>query len=140
MANVVYNSFKADNAAGLIDLELDAFKAMLVTSTYAPDIDAHSHRDDITNEVVGAGYTLGGMTIPNPTVTQDNANDRAVWDGDDITWAASTITARGAVIYQDVGTAATDRLVTFLDFVTDQTSTGGNFNLNFNAIGILTLT
>lgn len=140
MANVIYNSFKKDNASALIDLETDAFKVMLVTSTYVPNIDTHSHREDITNEVVGTGYVAGGKSIANPTVTQDDANDRAVWDGDDVVWAASEITARGAVIYQDVGTAATDRLVTYLDFGTDQTSTGGDFNLNFNAIGIMTLT
>ena len=141
MANVIYNSFKRDIQNGSIDLDTDDIKVMLVTSVYVPDIDAHTKASDITNEVVGTGYTAGGVSLATKAVTADNTNDLGKFDADDVTWATSTITARGAVIYKSRGGASSaDELVAYLDFVSDKVSTAGNFNLIFNANGILTLT
>lgn len=141
MANVIYNSFKRDIQNGSIDLDTDDIKVMLVTSTYTPNIDTHTKASDITNEVVGAGYTAGGVSLATKAVTADNTNDLGKFDADDVTWATSTITARGAVIYKSRGGASSaDELVAYLDFVSDKISTAGDFNLIFNANGILTLT
>lgn len=137
MASVIYNSFFADRDKGLIDLDLDTIKVMLVTSTYTPNIDTHTKRSDVTNEVVGAGYVSGGETLANTTVTQDNTGDQSVFDADNVTWATSTITARGAVLYKSTGVAANDNLITYLDFTTDRISTAGNFTLTWDALGIL---
>lgn len=140
MANVIYNSFKRDIQNGSIDLDTDDIKVMLVTSAYTPDIDAHTKRSDITNEVSGTGYTAGGASLANKAVTVDNTNDLGKFDADDVVWSSSTITARGAVLYKARGGAATaDELIAYLDFVTDKISTAGDFNLIFNANGILTL-
>jgi hypothetical protein len=141
MANVIYNSFKRDIQNGSIDLDTDDIKVMLVTSAYVPDIDTHTKASDITGEVVGTGYTAGGVSLATKAVTADNTNDLGKFDADDVTWATSTITARGAVIYKSRGGASSaDELVAYLDFVSDKVSTAGNFNLIFNANGILTLT
>ena len=59
--------------------------------------------------------------------------------GDCSTWSASTITARGAVLYKNTGVAANDNLIAYIDFVTDKTSTDGNFNIIFDTAGIITL-
>jgi hypothetical protein len=140
MANVLYNSFKRDIANGSIDLDTDTIKLLLVTSTYVPNIDTHTKRSDITNEVVGAGYTAGGVTLANKTVTVNNTTDKAVFDADDITIPNATITARGGVLYKSRGGAATaDELIGYLDFVTDVVSTGGNFAITFDANGIITI-
>lgn len=139
MADVIYNSFFEDLANNDIDLGADTFKLMLVTSAYTPDADAHDFRDDVTNEVMGTGYTAGGATLANVSVTQDNTNDLAKWDADDVTWADSTITARGAVLYKSTGNATTDRLVKYFDFGSDQISSGAAFTVQFNASGILTI-
>lgn len=139
MADVIYNSFFEDLANNDIDLGADTFKLMLVTSSYTPDADAHDFRDDVTNEVMGTGYTAGGATLANVSVTQDNTNDLAKWDADDVTWADSTITARGAVLYKSTGNATTDRLVKYFDFGSDQISSGAAFTVQFNASGILTI-
>ena len=140
MASVIYNAAKKAIADGVINFDTDALKVMLVTSTYVPDIDLHDFRDDVTNEVVGTGYVAGGKSLANNVTAQDNANDRATVDGDDIQWAASTITAAGAVIYKDVGSAATDPVIGYLDFGGDIVSVNGNFDINWNAIGFLTMT
>lgn len=139
MANVIYNSFKRDIANGSIDLDTDTVKIMLVTSAYTPDIDAHTKRSDITNEVVGAGYTAGGATLASKTVTANNTTDKGVFDATDVVWTTSTITARGAVLYKSRGGASSaDELICYLDFTTDQISSSGDFNIAFNATGILT--
>ena len=140
MADLIYNSFKADVSNGLIDLTDDTIKILLVTSSYTPDIDAHTRRSDVTNEVVGTGYTAGGNTLAGKSVTQDNTNDRMVFDATNPEWTSSTITARAAVVYKDTGAAATDNLICYLDFTQDESSSSGTFTVNFNAVGILTLT
>lgn len=138
MANVIYNSAKRDLMNGSINLSADTIKVMLVTSAYAPNIDTHTKRSDITNEVTGTGYTAGGATLANKAVTADNTNDRGVFDADDVVWANATITARGAVYYKSRGGAPTaDELILFQDFVTDVSSTNADFTIQMNASGIL---
>ena len=137
MADLIYNSFFTDLSKGAIDLDTDTFKLMLVTSAYTPT-KTHAKRSDITNEVTGTGYTAGGATLANVTVTQDNTNDLAKFDADDVSWVTSTITARGAVLYKARGGAASaDELVKYFDFGSDQSSVGAAFTVQFNANGIL---
>jgi len=139
MADVIYNSFKRKIMDGSIDLDTDTIKVALVTSSYTPDQDAHDFFDDVTNEVSGTGYTAGGTTLANKSVTADNTDNEGVFDADDITWAASTITARGAVIYKSTGTPSTSPLIAYLDFSTDKTSSAGTFAVTWNSEGILNL-
>ena len=137
MATILYDSFKQSRLDGSApDLTGDTIKVMLVTSGYTPSA-AHQFRSSVTNEVVGAGYTSGGQTLASKTLTGTNP---VVFDAADITWSSSTITARGAVMYQDTGNAATDRLMAYFDFTTDQTSSSGNFSIVWNASGIFDLT
>ena len=112
---------------------------MLVTSAYTPNIDTHAFRSAVTGEVSGTNYTAGGKALTTKSVTQDNTGDAAVFDADPVTWASSTITARGAVLYKDTGNAATDNLIAYFDFGTDETSSNGDFTITWNASGILTL-
>lgn len=138
MANVIYNSFKRDIANGSIDLDTDTIKVMLVTSAYTPDQDAHDKRDDVTNEVSGTGYVAGGSALANRAVTADNTDNEGVFDADDVTWASSTIMARGAVLYKGCGGASSaDELVCYVDFGIDQISSNGNFTIIRNAEDIL---
>lgn len=134
MASVLYNSFKFDLFNANINLETDTLKAMLVTSAYTPDVDAHNRRDDVTNEVAATGgYTAGGAAI-TCTVTQDNTGNRGRATFDDVLWAASTITARGAVIYKSRGGASSaDELIGYIDFGADKTSVGSDFTLRVTA-------
>ncbi|WP_426111018.1 hypothetical protein [Massilia sp. PWRC2] len=50
-----------------------------------------------TGEVVGTGYTAGGQVLTG--ITQSLDTDTAIMDFADPSWASSTITARGALIY-----------------------------------------
>lgn len=139
MADVIYNAFKKNIMNGGIDLDTDTIYVMLVTSAYTPDADADNDRADVTNEVSGTGYTTGGAEIANGAVTQDNTDDEGVYDGDDVTWSPSTITARGAVVYQSTGLAANDLLICYIDFGSDKSSSAGNFTIQWNSEGIVNL-
>jgi hypothetical protein len=140
MASLVYNAAKKNLINGTIDLDTDTIKAMLVTSAYVPNADTHAFRSDVTNEVAGTGYTAGGQALTTKTVTQDNTNDRAVFDADDVVWATATITARAAVLYKSRGgLASADELLAYLDFGADITSTAAAFTVQWNASGILLL-
>src|SRR5262245_1660173 len=112
-----FNAFKKYCLNGAVDLDTDTVKVLLVTSAYTPDQDAHDFRDDVTNEVSGTGYSAGGATLANKTVTQDNTDNEGVWDADDTSWASSTITARGAVPYKSRGGASSaDEIFFYIDF------------------------
>lgn len=141
MATQVYNSFKLkliDNSTK-IDLSSDTIKIALVTSTYSPSIDNHDFFNDITNEVSGTGYTAGGATLASKTVTQDNTNDKAVFDAADVTWTTSSITARGAILYKSTGVSSTSPLIGYIDFGADKTSDGGTFQITISTSGLLNI-
>lgn len=142
VANAIFNSFKRDIANGSIDLDTDTINIMLVTSSYTPDIDAHTKRSDVTDEVAnGNGYTTGGQALAGKAVAVDNTNDRATFDATDPVWSSATITARGAVIYKARGGASSaDELICYIDFGSDVSSTNANFTVQFDSAGILALT
>ena len=129
------NALKNDLALDLDDTTADRFKIMLVTSAYTPDFGAHDFKADVTNEVVGTGYTAGGESLTSVTLTQ--AAGVITFDAADVTWTSSTITARAAVIYDD--SLASDPLICYIDFGSDQSSSSGDFQISFNASGIFTL-
>jgi hypothetical protein len=133
MASLIYNSAIDDMARGAIDFDTNTFKAMLVTSTYAPNKDTDDKRDDVTNEATGTGYTAGGVTCAC-TVTKDTANDKVTLQFAAVSWASSTITARALVIYKSTGTASTDNLVAYNDFGSNVSSTGGTFSVAASTI------
>lgn len=138
MASLVFNDFKESIMNGSIDLDSDTIKVALVTSSYTPDKDAHDFFDDVTNEVTGTGYTAGGATLANKTVTQDNTNDRGVFDADNTSWTTASISSiRGAVIYKSTGTASTSRLIAYIDFGADYNVIAGTFQITWHADGIL---
>jgi hypothetical protein len=134
MASLIYNSAIDDMARGAIDFDTNTFKAMLVASTYSPNKDTHDFRDDVTNEVTGTGYTAGGATS-TVTVTKDTANDRVTIQFGAVSWATSTITARGCVYYKARGGAASvDEIVAYVDFGSDVSSSAGTFSVSASTL------
>lgn len=84
-----------------------------------------------TNEVSGTGYTAGGGTLTN--ITPTTSGTTALTDFDDLTFSSSTITARGALIYNTTaggGTGTTESVVV-LDFGSDKSSSAGDFTIIF---------
>ena len=80
-----------------------------------------------SNEVTGSGYVAKGNTLVN--VTPSSTSTTAFTDFGDSTWSSSTITARGAMIFND--TASGDPSVVILDFGSDKSSSAGDFTIVF---------
>ena len=81
-----------------------------------------------TNEVSASGsYSAGGGSLTN--VTPTTSGTTGFTDFADITFTSATITARGALIYND--SASGDPSVVVLDFGADKTSTSGDFQVVF---------
>ena len=122
-------SFKQALLDGEMDFSSDTsqvFKIALYTSSAT--LGAATTAYSVTNEVSGTGYTAGGNTLTistNPTTS----GTTAFLDFADTTWAAATITARGALIYKADG--AGDPAIAVLDFGSDKTSTAGDFTIQF---------
>lgn len=103
----------------------DTFKIALYTSTAT--LSAATTAYSATNEITGTGYTAGGNTL---TISQvPTSTSTTAWlDFADTTWAAATITANGALIYNST---QANRAVAVLAFGGDKTSTAGDFTIIF---------
>lgn len=144
MADLKYNNGKEAFFNGDINLSTDTLKVALFPSTYSANIDTDQFWSDISaSEVSGTGYTAGGATLTTVSVTQDNANDKAVLDADDVTFSTVTLTGvnavRYAVLYKDTGTPGTSPLIAQFDFGSDQEPNGVDFTIQWNASGIIDL-
>jgi hypothetical protein len=81
-----------------------------------------------TNEVSASGsYSAGGGALTN--VTPTSSGTTAFTDFADLSFTSATITAYGAMIYNN--TAAGDPAVCILDFGGAKTSTTGTFTIIF---------
>jgi hypothetical protein len=137
-------SFKAELMLGAHDFRVtggDTFKIALYTSSAT--IDANTTAYSSSNEVTGANYSAGGNTLSNLGVVTSNNTASAgtgFTDFSDTTWTNATITARGALIYNNTpsansnaNTTLTNAAVCALDFGSDKTSTAGDFTIIFPA-------
>ena len=79
-----------------------------------------------SNEVSGTGYTAGGATLSSQAVAYDATNQVAFFDAADPAFTTATITARGALIYNNSKSNAS---IAVLDFGSDFTSTAGTFTI-----------
>jgi hypothetical protein len=124
-----------------VDLDSDAIKVALATSSYVPNQDTHDFFNDITNEVTGTGYTAGGAALTSVTWGYTAGTNTWKFDAADSSWASSTITARYAIIYDSTpGTSATNPLIAYVDFGADVSSVAGTFSIVWDSAGIFTVT
>ena len=80
-----------------------------------------------TGEVANSGsYTAGGGTLTK--VAPTTSGTTALTDFADISFTTATITAMGALIYNDTNS---DKAVCVLDFTSNKTSTSGTFTIQF---------
>lgn len=119
-------SFKRQLLLGEHDLDTDTLKIALYTSlaNLGPDTTVYS----ATNEVVGTGYTAGGLVLTNVTVSQGNGI--AYVDFDNPAWAGASFTTRGALIYNS---SKANKAMFVLDFGMNQTAVNENFVLDLPA-------
>lgn len=122
------SSFKQEVLLGEHDLDTDVIKIALYTSsaTLSAATTAYTTSNEVSSS--GTNYTAGGNTLTSPSVTLDGTT--AIVDFADSSWSSSTITARGALIYNS---SKSNKAIAVLDFGGDKTSTNGTFTVNFPA-------
>ena len=102
----------------------NSFKLALYTSSAS--LGASTTAYSTSNEVSGTGYTAAGAALTS--VTPTTSGTTAFCDFSDLTFSSSTITANGALIYNDT---QSDKAVCTLAFGGDKTSTAGDFTITF---------
>lgn len=132
MANAVYPEFKEALLKGDVDLDTATLAIALVDlADYTYDA-AHDFLDDVPSGARVAVVDLTGVTTANGLIDADNAVFPSV-TGD---------VAEALILYINTGSAATSRLVAFIDTGVTRlpvTPNGTNINIAFNASGIVQL-
>lgn len=121
-------SFKEDLLQKEQDMDTDTIKIALYTSSAT--LDATTTAYTTSNEVVGTGYTAGGVTLTGATI--GTSSTTAYVDFNDPEWTSASFTARGALIYNST---ASNQSIAVLDFGGDFTVSSGTFRIVFPAAG-----
>lgn len=128
--NFLCTSFKAEILRAVHNFATGGNTFKLALYTNSASFTAATTAYTTTNEVGASGsYAAGGGTLTKLGVTTSGTT--ALTDFSDLSFTTATITARGALIYND--TATGDPTVAVLDFGTDKTSTSGTFTIIFPA-------
>ena len=127
--SAVCNVFKTDVLKGVHNFTNSSgntFKLSMYTSSATRGKSTTSFTTD--NQVSSpSGYTSGGKALVSSTPVL--SSDTAVCDFADLSFVGVTLTARGALIYND--SASGDPAVAVLDFGGDKTATSGTFTIQF---------
>lgn len=133
-----------DATQSAFDYLTNAHKIMMFTNSIA----AMSYYTDTAsnaapynaNEVSGTGYTAGGYTLANKTLTQ-SPNGTVMFDNTiDPNWSITgsfATAARGAVVYST--TTPANWLVLAIAFGADYNVTNGTFTIQLNSLGMGTI-
>ena len=137
----IYNGIKSRLLKGEIDLTgdspADVVKVMLVVG-YTPDIDADDKYSDVSaSEVSDASYSAGGNELTGLAVSEDDTNDRALFNADDLTFTALSVgTPSHAIAYDD--THADKPLICYWEI--GRASNGADYTLTWGSVGLVVLT
>jgi hypothetical protein len=127
--NFMCTSFKVELLKGVHDFTNstgDTFKLALYdnNAAFTAATTAYTSSDEVS---ASGSYVAGGGALTNVTPTASGTT--ALTDFGDLTFTSATITAYGALIYND--SEAGDPAVVVLDFGGAKTSTAGDFQIVF---------
>ena len=134
MSSGIYNRLKYNLMTKTIDLVNDTIKIALMNNSHTFTATHNTWSQVSANETSGTGYTTGGVTLANKSVTQGSTTK---FDADDPSWSGASFTAYHAVIHDT--TIGSDDLLCSLDFGGALTITSGTLTLTFDSAGIITL-
>jgi hypothetical protein len=107
-------SFKAELYEGIHDLLTDTLRIALYTAE--ADLNEATTAYSTTSEVVGSGYSAGGVTLTGVTISSSGYT--AYVNFNNVAFGAA-VTARCALIYNS---SKANRSIAVLDFGSDKTS------------------
>ncbi len=123
-----------------LNLDLNTHKLAMFTDTVTPSYSAdtaYAVSPYNANEVSGTGYTAGGNVITTPAVAE-NPTGTLRWDGDDVSWATSTITnAKFGLVYADA--LAGNNAIVGVNFGANFSTVAGTFLVSWASTGIFTI-
>ena len=125
-------SFKKQLLEGAHDFRVgqNVFKIALYTE--AANLDANTTAYTTAGEVVGAGYTAGGLVLTQSAPAQFAASGIVTFSN--VSWVGSTISARGALIYNSTPVHTyTNPACIVLDFGITRTAFNNTFEIRFPA-------
>ncbi|WP_431903618.1 hypothetical protein [Nonomuraea sp. bgisy101] len=129
-------------ALNLGDTSAGAFKLAVFNDTVTPDASqvdpAYGTAPLNTGEVVGAGYTAGGLALTSVVYEEHPSQPGFMrWKCANISWSSSTIpNAKGGLIYAP---GLSNRAVAFRSFIQQYSSQDGTFAINFHSDGVVKL-
>lgn len=133
--------------SGALDLDsASGIKVALMKNSYTPNVDDNFMSGISSNECSATNYTggfagAGRKSLSSLTVTEDDTNDRGVWDAaDPATWTAlgggTNNTLRYVAVIQEITNDAASPVICVLDMQADKATNGGDFSVQFSASGI----
>ena len=126
ISQVLTDAFKQDCLDGAHNLGTSGDTLKIALYTSSASLGATTSAYTTSNEVSGTGYTAGGATLSSQAVSYDSSNNVAFFDAADPSFTSATITARGALIYNNSKSNAS---IAVLDFGSDFSSSNGTFQV-----------
>ena len=122
-------SFRQQLLEGVHDFRTtgNVFKIALYSS--AATLNSSTTAYSSSGEVEVSGYTAGGATLTN--VDPSSSGTTGFTSFSTVTWSATGLTARGALIYNSDATGYTNPSVMVLDFGMDRSDLSGVFTITF---------
>ncbi len=109
-------SFKAELPQAVHNLLTDTIKLALYTSSAT--LDENTTVYSVTNQVVGTGYSAGGVVLTGVTI--NTANNVVYVDFNDAVWNPASFTAAGGLIYN---ASKSNKSIAVLSFGADKIAT-----------------
>ena len=139
--NALCNSFKQELLEGVHNFKAtggNTFKLAMYTNSQAGndnlggtsstmDATVTAYSSSASNEVSSSGYSAGGGALTNVAPSLKSTST-ATTQFSPLTFSGVTLTARGALIYNDTNS---DKAVCVLDFGSDKSASSGAFTINF---------
>lgn len=140
MASNVKNIAKSRMMSGDMDLNGDDMRLFLcmTNTTFDTDIDTDNTGSFTLDEMDGSGYSRAALA--NEAVNTDDANDRAEFDADDVTFTSlgnGTRQVQGAGIHEHITNDAGSFPLCWVEFAATVNPGGGNLSITWNAEGIV---
>ena len=129
ISQAICSSFKKERLEGKHNFTASSgntFKLAMFTSSASLGAATTAYASSGINETTGTNYPAGGGTLSPATPTL--VGTTGITDFADLTFSTATVTANGAMIYNDTNS---DRAVCILAFGADKTSTQGDFTIHF---------
>lgn len=114
-------------------------KILLTTPAYTPNQASDRVRSNVTSEVAGRGYTPGGLSVGEWSVTYDAGSNETRLNFTGPVWGPDASIPRigAAVLYASTGGSSRDPLVAYAVFDNEVSVVNGTFSLDVDPTAVL---